>query len=85
MAKVVISASNDHAADLRLYTANKTTTGFDVLSSDIAVPGQQYRIDYIIVATSSPQYRITIVWYTCGVIRVTTCSVRSYEQALLVI
>ncbi len=50
--KVVVSASNDHAADLRLYVV-KTATGFDVVSRDPVTAGTQYTIDYIVLGATN--------------------------------
>jgi len=46
--KVVVSASNDNAAFLRVYTT-KTATGFDIVARDSAQVGTDYQFDYIVI------------------------------------
>ena len=50
--KVVVSASNDAAADLKLYVV-KTANGFDVVTKDTVVAGRQYQIDYIVIGAQN--------------------------------
>ena len=46
--KVVLSATNEHAADLRVYVV-KTATGFDVVARSPLTTATQYQFDYIVV------------------------------------
>ena len=50
--KVVISASNDNAAELKVYVL-KTATGFDVVSRDTLQPGTHYEFDYIVLGAQN--------------------------------
>ena len=44
----VLSASNDHAADLRIYIV-KSNDGFDIMTRDPLQSGTNYDFDYIVV------------------------------------
>ena len=48
--KVVVSASNEKAADLRIYTV-KTSTGFDIVTPDAVQTGNNYQFDYVVIGT----------------------------------
>ncbi len=51
--KVVASASNDQAANLRIYVV-KTASGFDIVSNDTVQAGQTYAFDYVVLGTQNP-------------------------------
>ena len=51
--KVVVSAGNDNAADVRVYTT-KTATGFDIVARDSLQAGKNYQFDYIVIGAQSP-------------------------------
>jgi hypothetical protein len=50
--KTVVSASNDQAAGLRVYTV-KTATGFNIVSRDTLTVNTQYNFDYIVVGAQN--------------------------------
>jgi hypothetical protein len=48
--RIVLTASNEAASDLRVYVS-KSETGFDILTKDIPLAGVDYQFDYIIIAS----------------------------------
>jgi hypothetical protein len=50
--KVVVGASNDNAADVRVYIV-KTAEGFDVVSRDNLLPELHYAFDYVVLGAQN--------------------------------
>jgi hypothetical protein len=49
--RVVVTAANEHATDLRVYVI-KSADGFDIVTKDIPLAGTNYQFDYIIISSN---------------------------------